>query len=52
VSDPPYEYDVQERSPKTEKAADLLGFRATTSLSTTLDEVIPWITDQIKVGQI
>src|SRR5438132_9772711 len=41
VSDPPYEYDVQERSPKTEKAATLLGFRATTSLSEILDEVIP-----------
>jgi UDP-glucose 4-epimerase len=52
VSDPPYEYDVQERSPKTDKAANLLGFRATTSLSKTLDEVIPWITEQIKVGQI
>jgi UDP-glucose 4-epimerase len=52
VSDPPYEYDVQERSPKTEKVANLLGFRATTSLSETLDEVIPWIADQIKVGQI
>lgn len=26
VSDPPYEYDVQERSPSTEKAARVLGF--------------------------
>jgi UDP-glucose 4-epimerase len=52
VSDPPYEYDVQERSPNTEKAASLLGFRATTSLSNILDEVIPWIADQIEIGQI
>lgn len=52
VSDSPYEYDVQERSPKTEKAANLLGFHARTSLSDMLDEVIPWIAEQIEVGQI
>ncbi len=52
VSDPPYEYDVQERSPKTEKAGQLLGFHAQTSLSDMLDEVIPWIAQQIEVGQI
>lgn len=52
VSDPPYEYDVQERSPKTEKAATLLGFQATTPLSEILDEVIPWIREQIAVSQI
>jgi len=52
VSDPPYEYDVQERSPSVEKAAKLLGFQATTTLSEILDEVIPWISEQIEVGQI
>jgi len=52
VSDPAYEYDVQERSPATEKAEKLLGFRATTSLSTILDEVIPWVAEQIEVGTI
>lgn len=52
VSDPPYEYDVQERSPTTEKAAKVLGFRANTSLNEILDEVIPWIAEQMKVGQI
>ena len=52
VSDPPYEYDVQERSPRTEKAATLLGFQATTPLSEILDEVIPWIREQIAVSQI
>lgn len=52
VSDPAYEYDVQERSPATEKAAKLLGFHATTPLSEILDEVIPWIAEQIEVGQI
>jgi UDP-glucose 4-epimerase len=52
VSDPPYEYDVQERSPLTERAEKLLGFRASTSLDEILDEVIPWIAEQIEVGQI
>src|SRR5579872_3022918 len=52
VSDPAYEYDVQERSPATEKATKLLGFEATTSLSTILDEVVPWIAEQIEVGTI
>jgi UDP-glucose 4-epimerase len=52
VMDPPYVYDVQERSPDTSKAARLLGFRATTSLSEILNEVIPWIEQQIEVGQI
>jgi UDP-glucose 4-epimerase len=52
VSDRPYEYDVQERSPATEKAAKLLGFHANTSLNEILDEVIPWIAEQMKVGQI
>ena len=52
VSDPPYEYDVQERSPNTDKAANVLGFHAQTSLDAMLDEVIPWIAEQIGVGQI
>lgn len=52
VGDAPYEYDVQERSPKTDKAETVLGFRAATTLSEILDEVIPWIAEQIEVGQI
>lgn len=52
VSDRPYEYDVQERSPRTEKAKALLGFDANTPLSEILDEVIPWIREQITVNQI
>ncbi len=52
VSDPPFEYDVQERSPIVTKAKDVLGFEARTSLSDILDEVIPWIKEQIAVGQI
>jgi len=52
VCDPPYPYDVQERSPSVEKARRLLGFEATTSLDEILDEVISWISEQVKVGQM
>jgi UDP-glucose 4-epimerase len=52
VSDAPYEYDVQERSPAIDKAARLLGFHATTSLPEILDEVVPWIAAQIEIGKI
>jgi len=52
VSDPPYEHDVQMRSPDVCKASELLGFRATTSLSEIIDEVIPWIETQVAAGQI
>ena len=41
----PYEYDVQKRIPSTEKAKNLLGFEANTSLDEMLDIVIPWIKD-------
>jgi UDP-glucose 4-epimerase len=43
---------VQERSPDTRKAKQLLGFEATTSLGEILDKVIPWAAEQIEVGQI
>lgn len=52
VSDPPYEHDVQMRSPDVRKAAELLGFQARTTLSEILDEVIPWIDRQVAAGQI
>jgi UDP-glucose 4-epimerase len=52
VSDKPYEHDVQERSPDTGKAERVLGFKAPTALSDVLDEVIPWVAEQIEVGQI
>lgn len=52
VSDPAYEHDVQERSPATGKALKLLGFQASTSLHEILDEVIPWIAEQIELGTI
>ena len=43
VSDSPFEHDVQRRVPDTKKARDVLGFEASTSLDSMLDEVIPWI---------
>ena len=52
VSDPAFHYDVQKRVPSVEKAKRILGFEAKTSLDTTLDEVIPWVTHQIDLGNI
>lgn len=48
IPDPPFEYDVQMRSPDVSKAERMLGFRADTSLSRILDEVIPWVGEQIR----
>jgi len=50
VSDPPFEHDVQLRVPDTTKAREVLGFEATTSLDEMLDEVIPWIRDEMEAG--
>jgi UDP-glucose 4-epimerase len=52
VHDPPFEYDVPLRSPDVSKAAQVLGFRATTTLDRMLDEVIPWIRDEIAAGRL
>ncbi len=52
VSDPPYEHDVQMRVPDVRKAREVLEFEATTSLEEMLDEVIPWIREEISVGRI
>ena len=52
VCDEPFKYDVQKRVPSTEKAERLLGFRAETTLDQILDEVIPWIAEQIRAGGI
>lgn len=52
VSDPAFKYDVQLRVPCVEKAKRVLGFEATTPLETILDEVVPWVTEQIKLGTI
>jgi nucleoside-diphosphate-sugar epimerase len=47
-----YEYDVQRRVPSTEKAKRVLGYEATTSLETMLDEVIPWIEKAVADGTL
>ena len=52
VSDPPYEHDVQMRVPDVRKAGEMLGFEATTSLEDVLDEVIPWVREEISAGRI
>jgi len=52
VSDPPYEHDVQRRIPDVTKAREVLGFEAKTSLEGMLDEVIPWVREEIEAGRI
>lgn len=52
VSDPPFRYDVQKRVPNVDKAKRILGFQATTTLNEALDEIIPWIKTQVKIGGI
>ncbi len=52
VFDPPYEHDVQMRVPDVRKAREVLGFEATTNLETMLDEVIPWVKEEIGAGRI
>jgi len=51
ISDKPFAYDVQKRIPSVEKAKRLLGFEATTPLSAILDEVIPWLREEIAAGR-
>ena len=51
VFDPPYEHDVQLRVPDVRKAREVLGFEAATSLETMLDEVIPWVKEEIGAGR-
>ena len=50
--DPPFEHDVQMRVPDVRKAKRVLGFEATTTLDAMLDEVIPWIRDEVAAGRV
>jgi nucleoside-diphosphate-sugar epimerase len=52
VSDPPYPYDVQRRVPDVSKARRVLGFVADTPIEKVLDEVIPWIEQQMRLGNL
>ncbi len=48
VHDTPFEHDVQKRVPSVDKARDLLGFEAQTTLEQMLDELVPWIQDALE----
>jgi len=52
VSVDPFPYDVQKRVPDVSKAKRVLGFEASTTLESMLDEVIPWIKEQVLAGTI
>lgn len=52
VSDDPFEYDVQRRVPDVRKAASVLGFKASTTLDVMLDEVIAWMSSELRAGTI
>src|SRR5215207_1230993 len=52
VSDPPFEHDVQLRVPDVQKARDVLGYEASTTLDAMLDEVIPWIRGEVEAGRL
>jgi len=52
VSDEPFTYDVQNRVPCVDKARDVLGVECCTSLEEALDEVIPWVREQVEKGTI
>lgn len=52
LSEEPFDHDVQKRIPDVSKAKKILGFEAKTDLSEALDEIIPWIENQIRLGGI
>jgi UDP-glucose 4-epimerase len=51
-SDPPFPYDVQMRIPDVKKAREVLCFEAVTGLDQVLEEVIPWVDSQLKLGRM
>lgn len=50
--DDPFPYDVQKRVPDIEKARRVLGFEARVPLTEALDEIIPWVREQVVLGAI
>lgn len=50
ISEEPFEHDVQMRIPAVDKAREMLGFEATTTLDEMLDEVVPWVVDAVDRG--
>ena len=51
-SDKPFAHDVAKRVPDVSKARRVLGFEAATPLDAVLDEVIPWIREELAHGRI
>ena len=47
-----YTYDVQKRVPDVTKSKEILGLSCNTTLEDALDEIIPWIEEQIEIGGI
>ena len=52
ILDQGFKYDVSKRIPSTDKARQILGFNAQTTLFDMLEEVIPWVREAIKANQI
>ena len=50
VTDQPFQYDVQLRVPAVDKARQVLGFEARTTLDEMLDEVMPWLRSEMETG--
>jgi nucleoside-diphosphate-sugar epimerase len=50
--DDPFKYDVQMRVPAVDKARTVLGFEAKTPLEAILEEVVPWVVDQVRLGNV
>ena len=50
--DEPFIYDVQKRIPDVSKSNDILNIQCNTTLDTALDEIIPWIEQQVQNGGI
>ena len=52
IHDNPFDVDVQMRVPDVQKAKTVLGFQARTTLDQMLDEVIPWIRNEVAAARI
>ena len=52
VNDKPYVWDVQKRVPDTTKSKEILNLECSTMLEESLKEIVPWIIEQINIGNI
>jgi nucleoside-diphosphate-sugar epimerase len=52
VNDKPYVWDVQKRVPDTTKSKEILNLECSTMLEESLKEIVPWIIEQINLGNI